>query len=218
MDDGTRAFIGSWNILEATLPNGQFGYTGIVTIKRNVDVFDLDWDITAGRYFGIGLAVNAHLLVSCGEQRAGLGIALYQVQPGDEVSIHWSTPELQGAVGHGRFTSPFGSTFEGEHEVIQALPDGSVHGKWIIRLRKLGSLFEAVWHRGEAIHMMGLGFETPDGLAVGWYPDIKQLAFLDYRVDAENRNRLLASWALGGFASLGTEVMEHMDMLGYQRV
>jgi hypothetical protein len=139
-----------------------------------------------------------------------LGIAHYQVQPGGEVSIRWSTPELQGAVGHGRLSSSFGGTFEGEHEVVHALPDGTVHGKWTIRLRKIGSLFEAVWRRGEAIHMMGLGFETPGGLAVGWYPDVNQLAFLDYRVDAENRNRLLASWALGGFWSLGAEVMERV--------
>jgi hypothetical protein len=170
----------------------------------------LDWDITAGTYFGIGLAVNGHLLVSCGEQRAGLGIALYQVRPGGEVSIAWSTPELQGAVGHGKLTSPFRGSFEGDHEVIQSLPDGSIHGQWTVRLRKMGSLLETVWRRGEAIHMMGLGFEMPGGLAVGWYPDINQLAFLDYRVDAENHDRLVASWALGGFWSLGTEVMERV--------
>ena len=46
------------------------------------------------------------------------------------------------------------------------------------------------------------------GLVVGWYPDLRQLALLDYTADPEDHNRLLASWVLGGFTSLGTETLK----------
>src|SRR5215510_5562442 len=103
MEISADAFAGSWDVLEATLPNGQLSYTGTIDIKRNRSVFDLDWDITAGRYVGIGLPINSHLFVSCGEQRAGLGVALFYVRPDSGLAIQWSTPEMQGAIGGGAF-------------------------------------------------------------------------------------------------------------------
>jgi hypothetical protein len=87
MDHLANPFTGSWDVLEAILPNGQPGYTGTITIRPNRHVFDLTWAITAGQYFGIGLSTSAHLLVSCGEQPAGLGIALYQAQSDHSVSV-----------------------------------------------------------------------------------------------------------------------------------
>ncbi len=198
-------FAGSWDVLEATLPNGQFAYTGTIDIKQNRSAFDLDWDITAGRYVGIGLSINSHLFVSCGEQRAGLGIALYHVRSDREVSIQWSTPEMQGVIGGGAFTSRFNGAFEGEHELAQYFPDGSLQGKWTAVIKKTNNIFEIVWRRGAAIHFRGLGLVMASGLAVSWYPDTQQLAFLDYIIDPMDSDSLLATWALGGFTSLGTE-------------
>jgi hypothetical protein len=205
MEKLASEFTGVWNILEATFPNGQFAYTGTIDIKRNRSIFDLDWNISAGRYVGIGLLINSHLFVSCGEQRAGLGIALYLVRSEREVSIQWCTPEMHGAVGSGAFTSRFNGSFEGEHELTQHLPDGSLHGTWTVVIQKTGSIFEIIWRKGEAIHFRGLGLEMASGLAVSWYPDTRQLAFLDYIFDPANSDSLLATWALGGFTSLGTE-------------
>ena len=132
MEELAGTFVGSWDVLEATLPNGQFGYSGTINVKRNGAAFDLDWEITAGRYVGIGLPINSHLFVSCAEQRAGLGIALFRVQPDSRVSILWCTPELEGAVGSGEFTSDFYGSFDGEHQLRQHLPDGSIHGEWTV--------------------------------------------------------------------------------------
>jgi hypothetical protein len=208
MEKSATTFAGAWDVVEAILPNGQFAYTGIISVKRNHSAFALDWDITAGRYVGIGLPANSHLYVSCGEQQAGLGIALFQVRPDAEVSIQWSAPELQGAIGSGAFTSRFDGAFEGEHELAQCFPDGTLHGSWTVRIEKTGSIFEIIWRKGEAIHFRGLGLETGDGLAVGWYPDIRQLALLDYILDPEDSDSLSGIWALGGFASLGTEKLK----------
>ncbi|MBN1485171.1 MAG: hypothetical protein JXA37_10645 [Chloroflexia bacterium] len=174
-------FVGSWEVREATLPNGDPAYTGSIEIRRKGQVFELDWDISAGRYVGIGLLVDAHLFVSCGEQRAGLGIARFQVQGANPVSVEWSAPELQGAIGRGHFSGPFNGSFAGEHRLEQSLPDGSPHGEWLLQIERVGSVLEIAWKRGEAVHFRGLGLETPSGIAVGWYPDLRQLAFMGYR-------------------------------------
>jgi hypothetical protein len=203
----TNIFTGSWDVQEATLPNAQSGYTGTITIRPNHHVFDLIWAITAGQYVGIGLSTGPHLLVSCGEQRAGLGIALYKTRYGSSVSVSWSSPELQGELGSGEFTSPFHGSFESEHQLIQFLPDGSLHGQWTLNIQKTGDVFAITWRKGETVHFTGLGLEIDDGIAVGWYPDISQLAFLDYTVDPTGLDRLMATWGLGGITSLGTQVL-----------
>jgi uncharacterized protein len=205
-------FAGSWDVLEAILPNGQFGYTGLIDIKRNGSVYNLDWDITAGRYVGIGISANSHLYVSCGEQRAGLGVGVFQLGAGCEVSIQWSTPELQGAIGSGMFTSTFNGTFEGEHELDQRFPDGSLYGTWTVDIQKTESIFEIAWRKGDEVHFRGLGLEMENGLAVSWYPDTRQLAFLDYTLDPDDAECLLATWALGGFTSLGSEKLKRKIM------
>jgi hypothetical protein len=211
MEKSASTFAGAWNVVESTLPNGQVAYNGIINVKRNGSAFSLDWDITDGRYVGIGIPNDTHLYVSCGEQRAGLGIALFHVRSDTEVSIQWSTPELQGAIGGGAFTSQFNGAFKGEHELTQYFPDGALHGSWEVRIEKTGGIFEIIWRKGEAIHFRGLGLEMSNGLAVSWYPDVRQLAFLDYVLDPEDSDCMSGTWALGGFTSLGTEKLKRIS-------
>ncbi|MGH7470247.1 MAG: hypothetical protein ACRENP_20075 [Longimicrobiales bacterium] len=205
MSELASGFAGAWNVEEATFPKGEFAYTGTINIEQNGSTFDLDWNISAGRYVGVGLCSDSHLYVSCGEQRAGLGIAVFQILSGSDISILWCTPEMRGSLGTGEFISTFNGRIEGEHKLIQYLPDGSVHGTWTVQVKRVDRTFELVWRKGHAIHFQGLGLEMPSGLAVSWYPDVKQLAILDYILDPEDRDGLSAVWALGGFSSLGTE-------------
>ena len=210
MEDWAKAFAGSWDVLQATLPNGQNAYTGTIHVKQNRETFDLDWEITAGQYVGVGLPLDNHVFVSCGEQRAGLGIALFQVQPDSQVLIQWNTPELQGTIGRGEFLSRFTGSFEGDHRLKYHLPDGSLHGEWNVKIQRTGSLFEIIWQKGDAVHFTGLGLATANSLAVSWYPDLHQLAFLDYVLDPDNKNRIEATWVLGGFSTLGTETLKRI--------
>lgn len=208
MEESAKAFAGSWDVLQASLPNGKTGYTGRIDIKRNRDAFDLDWDITDGRYFGLGLPVNSHLIVGCGEHRAGLALSLFLVQPDVQVLIQCCTPEMQGALGSGKFTSSFGGSFVGEHEVIQYLPDGAFDGQWSVEIQRAGQIFEITWRKRDVVHFTGLGLGLESGLAVCRYPDLRQLALLDYVLDPKDGDHLSASWALGGFTSLGTETLK----------
>jgi hypothetical protein len=205
--DNPSPFEGTWTVTEATLPNGDFAYTGTIAIQRIATTFNLDWDISAGRYVGLGLALADHLFVSCGEQVAGLGLALYQLQPEANVSIRWCMAGMSGSVGSGAFTTPWSGSFEGSHQIVQYLPDGRLYGEWSLSIQKTDQIYELTWRKGDVIHFTGLGLATPHGLAATWYPDLKQLALLDYLPDPDDPRRLTAVWALGDYTALGTETL-----------
>lgn len=200
-------YAGIWDVQTATLPDGTFAYSGTISIARQQAIWLLDWDISAGRYVGVGLECAGHLLVSCGEQHAGLGLALFERQTDSAIAITWCSAELGGQVGGGRFLAPWGGEWAGEHEVAQTLPDGRAHGAWQLSIQPAGQIYELAWRRGEIIHWHGLGLPTPRGLAAAWSPDIRQLAFLDYTHPADDLDQLHATWALGGFTSLGREAL-----------
>jgi hypothetical protein len=200
-------FEGSWDVTHATLPNGEFAYTGRIRIQQSAATFQLVWDISAGNYVGIGLVHDDHLFVSCGEQYAGLGVALYTHRSESTPTIQWSTAELAGSVGTGTFATPWSGTFEGDHHLVQYLPNGQIYGEWTLSIHKVDAIYQLSWRKGDTIHFKGLGLATPQGLAIGWYPDVSQIAFLDYRTDPHHPQRLHAIWALGGYTTLGTETL-----------
>ncbi|MEW6737284.1 MAG: hypothetical protein AB1489_38735 [Acidobacteriota bacterium] len=208
--DTTSPFEGLWDVSNAILPNGAVGYTGHITIKRNVTTFNLDWDISDGRYFGIGILFDDHLFVSCGEQYAGLGVALYTARPDATVAIEWSTPELSGVVGTGRFITSLSSTFEGDHQIVQYLPNGHIYGEWTVSIERVEAIYQLTWRKGDKVHFKGFGLDTSQGLAAGWYPDLAQLAFLDYQIDPHDPQHLQAIWALGGYTTLGRELLTRL--------
>jgi len=200
-------FAGLWDVAHATLPNGEFAYSGRIAIAQRGAAFDLEWDISAGTYVGVGLEHNGRLYVSCGEQRAGLGLALF-TRNSAGIAVRWATPE-PGGVGAGTLAL-HSNTFEGEHQLALRLPDGRLYGDWTLAIRRAAAVCELEWRKGAAVHFRGLGLETPDGLAAGWYPDTAQLAFLDYH--AVDTNHLRARWALGGFTALGDEALTRLPV------
>ena len=202
------AFEGDWNVVDATLPDGSFAYTGQIAVRRKAATYQLDWQISAGRYVGIGLQLERHLFVACGEQPAGLGIALCTRQVGTTAAVQWSAFELDGAVGSGSISTSLQDDFAGEHQFMLELSDGRLYGAWTLAIRRQGPLYRLAWQKSGALHFEGLALPTPHGLALSWYPDIAQLAFLDYHATPEQPNQLNAVWALGDQAALGTERLE----------
>lgn len=198
-------FAGLWDVAHATLPNGEFAYSGRIAIAQRGAAFDLEWAISAGRYVGVGLEHNAHLYVSCGEQRAGLGLALF-TRSNAGITVRWATPE-PGGVGAGTLAM-HSNAFEGEHQLALHLPDGRPYGEWTLAVRQTDAIYELEWRKGAAVHFRGLGLEAPDGLVAGWYPDIAQLACLDYH--AVDAHHLHAHWVLGGFTTLGDETLTRL--------
>ncbi len=200
-------FAGLWDVTHATLPNGEFAYSGQIRIEPQAAIFQLTWDISAGHYVGIGLIHGDHLVVSCGEQYAGLGIIQFTTAAEAPPSIQWASAELGGVLGTGIFTTPWAGTLEGQHQLVQYLPNGQIYGEWTLSIQRIDDIYRLMWSKGESIHFRGIGLATSQGLAAGWYPDMSQIAFLDYRIDADNPNQLQAVWALGSFTTLGTETL-----------
>lgn len=203
----TAPFTGVWDVTHATLPDGTFAYTGTITIRPLGELFALEWDISAGRYVGLGMLAGDHLLVACGEQWAGLGLAHYKREADGAVAVTWSSPDVAGATASGRFAPSIGDSFVGTHEVIHHLWNGQQAGAWDVEIVAGDGLYDIIWRKNDVIHWRGLGLDAPDGLFVAWYPDIKQLALLDYTLDPADPNTIHARWALGGYQGLGTETI-----------
>jgi hypothetical protein len=204
---GSLRYEGAWDVRNAVLPDGSFAYSGTIRIAPEGQTWLLDWDISAGRYVGVGVAVGDHLLVGCAENYSGLGIALIEPQADRSVAVAWATAELGGQIGGGRFLAPWGGDWQGEHDLVQTLPGGREHGAWRLSIERVGAIYELAWRRGDATHYRGLGLATSRGLAVAWYLDIPQLALLDYAHPEGDLDQLGAVWALGGFHALGTETL-----------
>lgn len=202
MNHEQSPFTGVWTVAEATLPTGAFAYTGTITVERCGAAFVLDWDISAGRYVGVGLLHGDHLFVACGEQWAGLGVALYHTNG----EIAWSVGEYPAMEGTGRFTTPWQGDFTGEHAIEYHFGDGRIYGAWTVAAQMRGQVYDVRWLKHGQQHFWGIGLPTAGGVAVGWYPDRAQLAFLDYSFADDGR--LQAVWALGDDGRLGTEILE----------
>lgn len=193
----------------ATLPDGRFAYDGSISIARQNDAYALNWDISAGLYVGVGLRVSdgktEHLIVACGEHFAGLGVGVFQTDDAHGgYNLRWTSAELAGAVGGGRLVpGDDARAFDGVYQLIQRLPGGKLYGEWALVAQRDNAVFDVSWHRSRAQHWRGLGLPLANGLAVAWYPDVAQLAFLDYSIGPSRE--LIATWALGGFNTLGTE-------------
>lgn len=204
-----NSFAGSWQVLEATLPNGKPGYTGTIEIRQHGSAYDLEWSISDGSYVGIGFERGGNLLVACGPQRAGLGLAFFRLD-GERVRVDWIVPELRGATGVGELLSPWRGSFDGVHQLRQLLPDGCEQGRFALEVTRKGEAFELVWRQGDAVHFRGIGFEAAGGLVAAWFPDPGQLALLDYAVAAGDSGLIEGRWALGGFPSLAAERLQRI--------
>lgn len=113
MNEHQSAFVGCWTVQEATLPTGAPAYTGTIRIDQTEVTLLLEWDITDGRYVGVGMLHDNHLFVSCGEQFAGLGLAFYQPRGDGNVDVWWCAGEHASQIGSGRFTMPWQGSFVG---------------------------------------------------------------------------------------------------------
>jgi len=203
----TSPFEGEWNVESALLPNGNFAYNGLINFSKSDDLFTLRWRISAGEYIGIGLVHDSHLYVSCGKHPKGMGIALFTREADHSIKVQWNTPEMEQLLGAGEFTSPWKGDFEGQHQLKLQGRNESLMGNWSLSIHKIGDVYEVSWKKDDGTMLSGLGFITNSGFVTGWYPEIPQLAFMDYQMDHNDLDRMTAVWALGGYSKLGTEVL-----------
>lgn len=198
---------GIWQVEHATLPNGEFGYTGAITIQPDpapstFPLYRLFWAISAGQYVGVGLQQGSQLLVSCGEQFEALGLALYH--PGEACQGSWLVAEPSSQIGDVHWQSDWHGQWVGVHQLLHG--DDQI----TLQITQTGALYQAEWRSATAT-WHGLGLLTEAGLLLGWYPDLQQLAVLCYQIDPQQPDYLQAEWVLGGYSGLGSERMWRRD-------
>ena len=96
---------GDWTV-QATVPGGG-EYTGRISARHAGDAVTLEWDITAGRYVGIGLPLGDHWYVACGDTWEGLGLALIAA----DGTARWTTQAPEGTVQTGHLTAHGSATW-----------------------------------------------------------------------------------------------------------
>jgi len=189
---GGVSLVGDWEV-EATVPGGG-SYTGRVTARRRGAVVELEWDITAGRYVGVGLEAAGAWYVACGEAWEGLGLALVRV----DGTVRWSPAPERGEVATttlepcGERHWKAGPVTAPDFPFVSIALDGPSH------------LYEAELRGGPVAR--GLALPFAGGHALAWYPRLDQTVILRYTPGREP-GTLEAVWGLGGHQQLAAETL-----------
>lgn len=186
------SLVGDWEV-EATVPGGG-AYTGRVTARLAGDTVEMEWDITAGRYVGLGLARAGAWYVACGEDWAGLGLALL----GADGTARWAPGPGRGEVGITTLIPAGTGRWEAGPATAADFPFAAVS------LGRGGYLLEAELTGGPAGR--GLALPFPGGHALAWYPRLDQTVILRYAAGREP-GTLEAVWGLGGHRGLAAETL-----------
>lgn len=186
------SLVGDWEV-EATVPGGG-AYSGRVTARRAGATVELEWDITAGRYVGVGLEEGGHWYVACGADWEGLGLALL----GEDGQVRWTPAPGRGTVGTTGLHREGAAAWKAGPATSAGLPFTGVS------LVGRGELVEAVLTGGP----IGRGLALPygGGHALAWYPRFDQTVILRY-TEGREPGTLEAVWGLGGHPGLAAETL-----------
>ncbi|MBN2113281.1 MAG: hypothetical protein JW785_04045 [Acidimicrobiia bacterium] len=192
MSEGGFSLVGEWEV-EATVPGGG-SYSGLVTARPVGAAVELEWDITAGRYVGLGLGAAGVWFVACGEDWEGLGLALVRV----DGSVRWCPARQRGEVA-ATILEPSGARhWKAGPGTAPDFPFAS------IALNGARYLCEAELQGGPVAR--GLALPFPGGHALAWHPRFDQTVILRYAPGREP-GTLEAVWGLGGNKQLAAETL-----------
>lgn len=186
------SLVGDWEV-EATVPGGGC-YTGRVAARPVGAVVEVEWDITAGRYVGLGLAVGEAWYVACGEDWQGLGLALLRV----DGRVRWSPAPERGLATATTLTPVGAEHWKAGPATAPGFPFASIvlGGSPYLRQAEL---------QGGPV-ARGLALPFPGGHALAWYPRFDQTVILRY-APGRDPGTLEAVWGLGGYEALAAETL-----------
>ena len=184
--------VGEWEV-EATVPGGGT-YSGRLVARPVGDTVAVEWDTPAGRYVGVGLAVQQAWYVASGEDWTGLGLALIRV----DGSVWWSPAPALGDVSTTMLVPRGARHWEAGSGTAPEFPFD------FVGLAGSRYLREAELRGGSAAR--GLALPFPGGHAVAWSARFDQTAILRYTAGREP-GTLEAAWGLGGRAGLAAETL-----------
>ncbi|MBM3695683.1 MAG: hypothetical protein FJW79_07100 [Actinobacteria bacterium] len=184
--------VGKWDA-EATVPGGGT-YTGRVVGRRVGPTVELEWEVTAGHYVGLGLEAAGAWWVACGEDWDGLGLALLY----EGGAARWAPAPGRGEAGATTLVSCGTRCWAAGPDTDPGFPFDAVglNESWYLR--------EAELQGGPAGR--GLALPFPGGHAVAWYPLFEQTVILRYGPGREP-GTVEAMWGLGGHHRLAAETL-----------
>ncbi len=97
-----------------------------------------------------------------------VGVVLYR--KGDEPgTLNAEYCHTDDGKGHGIATGGLTQGFEGKYQIQYFDEKGQLLAARDLEINKVGDRFNLIWFNNKVISCRGIGFETTEGLVVGYY-------------------------------------------------
>jgi len=186
------SFSGTWKITDAQTLTGE-PYTGTVRIASIGKVYELQWNTTAGKYRGLGLADGNKLCTGWGGK--SFGVVLYKINGDGALSGRWTIPGANEAEGTEEARGGTPNELEGEYTIKGTNPGGKTGYDGKLRIRKTGATYQLRWTLPDGQSYSGVGLRVGDSLHVGCGTGKDTYAVISYTFDGASAEGL---WTVGG--------------------
>jgi len=186
------SFSGRWKITDARTLAGK-AYTGTVRIASIGAVYELQWNTSAGKYRGLGLADGNKLCTGWGGKT--FGVVLYKINDDGTLKGRWTIPGANEYEGAEEANGGTPGELEGEYAVKGSNPGGRGGYEGKLRIRKTGATYQLRWTIAGSQPYYGVGLKVGDSLHVGWGTGKGTYAVISYDFDGTSAEGL---WTIGG--------------------
>ncbi|MGZ5004061.1 MAG: hypothetical protein ACXWG7_00900 [Chthoniobacterales bacterium] len=186
------SFSGTWKITDAQTLAGK-SYTGTVRIASIGAVYELQWNTTAGKYLGLGLADGNKLCTGWGGKN--FGVVLYKINGNGTLSGRWTIPSANEAEGTEEASGGIPNELAGEYTIKGTNPGGKGSYTGKLRIRKTGATYQLRWTLPGGQSYSGVGLRVGDSLHVGWSTGKEPYAVISYTFDDGTAEGI---WTVGG--------------------
>jgi len=186
------SFSGTWKITEGSTLSGR-AYTGTVRIASIGAVYELQWNTSAGKYRGLGLADGDKLCTGWGGKN--FGVVLYQISTDGTLQGRWTIPGANEFEGKEEASGGTPGELEGEYVIRGTNPGGRGGYEGQLRVRKTGATYQLRWTIPGTQPYFGVGLRVGNALHVGWGTGKEPYAVISYDFDGSSAEGL---WSVGG--------------------
>lgn len=185
-------FTGTWKISNAQTLTGR-RYSGSVRIASLGGVYEVQWDTTAGKYRGLGLADGERLCTGWGGKT--FGVVLYKIHDDGTLDGRWTIPGANEAEGTEVASGGKPGQLEGSYRITGTNPGGKGGYTGELTIRKTGDTYQLKWTIPGSRPYYGVGLKVGDSLHVGWGVGSETYAVISY--DFKNGGAE-GVWTVGG--------------------
>ena len=99
-----------------------------------------------------------------------IGVGYYRIRPsGNAIDAIWYTSRLpKKEVGRGIALGDTSGGFPGDYIVTYYYPDGREAGTFDLKIERTGPVYDLSYSKDGKLLFIGVGIDTPDGMAIGY--------------------------------------------------